>query len=119
MGAYSSSQFMGAFVGGAAGGWVYGEFGVEIVFLLCAIATGTWVIVALFMNTPKYLANMLLSLDDIGENQGKDFVVELLNISGIEEVKLHFEESVAYLKVDNKTLDKDELQGLLNKWAVA
>lgn len=119
MGAYSSSQFMGAFVGGAVGGWVYGEFGVEIVFLLCAIATGTWGIVALFMNTPKYLANMLLSLDDIGETQGEDFVVELLNISGIEEVKLHFEESVAYLKVDNKILDKDELQSLLNQWAVA
>ena len=119
MGAYSSSQFMGAFVGGAAGGWVYGEFGVEMVFLLCAIATGTWVIVALFMSTPKYLANMLLSLDDIGETQGEDFVAELLNISGIEEVKLHFKESVAYLKVDNKILDKDELQGLLNHWAVA
>jgi len=117
MGAYSSSQFMGAFVGGASGGWLYGEFGAETIFLLCAMATGTWVIVAIFMNTPKYLANMLISLDDINEEKGEEFVLELLGIAGIEEVKLHFEESVAYLKVDNQILKKEELQLLLNQQA--
>lgn len=117
MGAYSSSQFMGAFVGGASGGWLYGEFGAETIFLLCAMATGTWVIVALFMNTPKYLANMLISLDDISEEKGEEFISELLGIAGIEEVKLHFEESVAYLKVDNQILKKEELQLLLNQQA--
>lgn len=115
MGAYSSSQFMGAFIGGAVGGWLYGEMGVETVFLLSAIAAGSWVIVALFMNPPKYLANMLISLDNITTDQGEQFVVDLLDIVGIEEVKLHFEESVAYLKVDNKILQKDDLQALLNK----
>jgi len=115
MGAYSSSQFMGAFIGGAAGGWLYGEMGVETVFLLSAIAAGSWVIVALFMNPPKYLANMLISLDNIATEQGEQFVTDLLDIAGIEEVKLHFEESVAYLKVDNKILKKDELQALLNQ----
>ena len=119
MGAYSSSQFMGAFVGGVSGGWLYGELGAEMVFLFCAVATCTWVIVALFMNPPKYLANMLISLDEITEEKGADFVAELLDISGVEEVKLHFEESVAYLKVDNKILQKDDLQQLLNHWAVA
>jgi len=115
MGAYSSSQFMGAFVGGAAGGWLYGEVGVETVFLFSAIATGSWVLVALFMSPPKYLANLLISLDNITADQGDQFVTELLDIAGIEEVTLHFEESVAYLKVDNKVLQKDELQNLLNQ----
>jgi len=115
MGAYSSSQFMGAFVGGAAGGWLYGEVGVETVFLFSAIATGSWVLVALFMKPPKYLANMLISLDNITADHGEKFVTELLDIAGIEEVTLHFEESVAYLKVDNKVLQKDDLQNLLNQ----
>jgi len=118
MGAYSSSQFMGAFVGGLMGGWVYGEFGAEVVFLLCAMTTGAWVIVALFMNPPRYLANMLLSLGQLGENKGDEFVMELLEITGVEEVKLHFEENVAYLKVDNKVLQKDTLQKFLNEWLV-
>ncbi len=115
MGAYSSSQFMGAFIGGAAGGWLYGEMGVETVFLFSAIAAGSWVIIALFMNPPKYLANMLISLDNINADEGDKFVADLLDISGIEEVKLHFEESVAYLKVDNKILQKNELQALLDQ----
>ena len=116
MGAYSSSQFMGAFVGGAAGGWLYGEMGAEIVFLFSAVAACSWALVALFMNTPRYLANMLISLDDVEELKKDTFVTELLEITGVEEVKLHFEESVAYLKVDNKILQKGNLQGLLNRW---
>ncbi|KAF3982881.1 MAG: MFS transporter [Methylococcales symbiont of Hymedesmia sp. n. MRB-2018] len=119
MGAYSSSQFIGAFVGGVSGGWLYGEMGAEVVFLFCAIASCSWAIVALFMNTPKYLANMLISLADINASQGDDFVTELLGITGVSEVKLHFEENVAYLKVDNKILQKDDLQNLLNQWVVS
>ena len=118
MGAYSSAQFMGAFVGGAAGGWVYGEVGAETVFLFCAIATGLWVIIALFMNPPRYLANMLVSLGTLNDDKGNDFAVELLNITGVEDVRLHFEESVAYLKVNNKKLCKNELQHLLDEWIV-
>ncbi len=114
MGAYSSSQFMGAFIGGAVGGWLYGEMGAQMVFLLSAIAAGSWVIVAMFMKPPKYLANMLISLDNIDIKQGDKFVNDLLDISGIEEVKLHFEENVAYLKVNNRALKKDALQALLD-----
>lgn len=119
MGAYSSSQFMGAFVGGAVGGWLYGTFGADTVFLFSASAAYSWVMVAVFMNPPKYLANMLISLDAITESDGDKFVTELVELAGIEEVKLHFEESVAYLKVDNKILQKDKLQNLLNQWTIA
>ena len=118
MGAYSSSQFMGAFIGGAVGGWLYGEMGVETVFLFSAIAAGSWAIVALFMNPPKYLANMLLSLDDINTGLADQFVRDLLDIVGVEEVTLHFEESVAYLKVDNKTLQRNKLQSLLDQQSI-
>ena len=117
MGAYSSSQFMGAFVGGAVGGWLYGKFGADTVFLFSASAAYTWVMVAVFMTPPKYLANLLISLDTIKESEGDNFVAELIELAGIEDVKLHFEESVAYLKVDNKILQKDKLQSLLNQWA--
>ncbi|MCK5830379.1 MAG: MFS transporter [Methylococcales bacterium] len=117
MGAYSSSQFMGAFVGSSVGGWLYGEMGAEAVFYLCACATGSWAIVALSMNPPNYLANMLLSLEEIDEENGKKFVSELLDVVGIEEVTPHFVERVVYLKVDNKQLQKDDLQNLINDWS--
>ena len=61
------------------------------------------------MNPPRYLANLLISLDGINQEQADVFVLGLLNISGVVETTLHFEENVAYLKVDNQRLDKNQL----------
>lgn len=116
MGAYSSAQFMGAFIGGVVGGWLYGEAGAAMVFLFTAMAATSWMLVAMFMNTPNYLANMLISLDAVSEAKGEHLTAQLLAVPGIKEVTLHFEESVAYLKVDNKILQKEALQRLLNQW---
>ncbi len=116
MGIYSSSQFIGAFLGGASGGWLYGEFGASAVFIFSAAVAGSWILIALFMSTPRYWANLLLSLKSVKPEQGSEFSRLLLNINGIEEVRLHFEENVAYLKIDNQQLDKNELTQLLKQW---
>ncbi|WP_031432140.1 MFS transporter [Methylomarinum vadi] len=117
MGAYSSSQFFGAFLGGACGGWLYGEYGATAVFLFAAALAGSWALVALFMKPPRYLANMLLSLDAIGGDRADEFTRQLIAVRGVEEVRLHFEENAAYLKVDNSILNKEELQRLLVQWS--
>ena len=46
MGVYSSSQFFGAFLGGALGGSCYGAFGSQALFLICALIGGVWFIIA-------------------------------------------------------------------------
>ncbi len=117
MGAYSSSQFLGAFLGGACGGWLYGEYGATAVFLFCAALAAGWVLVAWSMKPPRYLANLLLSLDAIGGDRAGEFTRQLLAVRGVEEVRLHFEENAAYLKVDNSLLKKEELQQLLVQWS--
>lgn len=48
MGAYSSSQFFGAFVGGALGGIALGHLGVQGVFVASAVATLLWLPLALW-----------------------------------------------------------------------
>ncbi|MGZ4960526.1 MAG: MFS transporter [Methylomonas sp.] len=116
MGIYSSAQFIGAFLGGAAGGWLYGEFGASSVFMFSAGIAASWVLIALFMSPPRYWANLLLSLERVKPEQGADFSRRLLAITGIEEVRLHFEENAAYLKVDNQQLNKDELTHFLRQW---
>lgn len=117
MGIYSSSQFLGAFIGGGAGGWLYGDFGVTAVFIFSAAIAGSWALVALFMSPPRYWANLLLSLERVKPDQGADFSRQLLSITGIEEVRLHFEEGAAYLKVDNQQLDKNQLTEFLKQWS--
>jgi len=115
MGAYSSSQFMGAFVGGSFGGWIYGEWGASYVFLFCAIAAGTWLIVALFMNPPQYLANLLVSTEQMADEQLSLFMESALEVKGVASHILQSSEQVLYLKVDNHLLDKDGLQALIEK----
>ena len=116
MGIYSSAQFIGAFIGGASGGWLYGELGPTSVFVFSALVAASWVLIALFMSPPRYLANLLLSLQAIKPERGAEFSKQLLAINGIEEVRLHFEENTAYLKVDSRQLDKNELNLFLKQW---
>lgn len=52
MGVYSSSQFLGAFVGGAGGGFVYGEYGHTGLFLSLAGLCGLWFLVVVGFEAP-------------------------------------------------------------------
>ncbi|MFM8341630.1 MAG: MFS transporter, partial [Methylomonas sp.] len=116
MGIYSSAQFIGAFLGGASGGWLYGEFGATAVFVFSAAIAASWILIALFMSPPRYVANLLLSLEKVKPEQAAEFSKQLLAIHGIEEVRMHFEEKAAYLKVDNQKLDKNQLGLFLKQW---
>ena len=117
MGAYSSCQFMGLFLGGALGGWFNGRYGVEAVFLFCAVAAFSWLLVSLTMKPPRYLANMLISLENVSEQALNTFVAQLLEVAGVVEVTVHTEEEVAYLKVDSQQLNKEQLQVLLDQYS--
>ncbi|SMN11439.1 Putative transport protein [uncultured Candidatus Thioglobus sp.] len=49
MGVYSTSQFLGAFIGGVFGGWIYYTFDLNSVFLFTAFITISWLGVMLTM----------------------------------------------------------------------
>ncbi len=119
MGAYSSSQFMGAFIGGTSGGWVYGEWGASYVFLFCACAAASWLLVALSMNAPQYLANLLISTEGVAEKNLDAFIADIVAVDGVASATLQSSEQVVYLKVDNAQLDKDKFQYLLGQWSEA
>ena len=116
MGVYSTSQFLGAGIGGGVGGWCYGAYGAAGVYLFCALAATTWLILSLSMKPPRYWANLLISLEKISEQKANDFVTEMLKIKGVEEITLHYDEGVAYLKVDNQQLNRDQLQSLITEY---
>jgi len=49
LGIYSCSQFLGIFVGGSLGGWLYGAVGLTDVYLLCVALTILWLLIAFKM----------------------------------------------------------------------
>jgi len=116
MGVYSTCQFLGAGIGGGVGGWCYGEFGAAGVFLLCAVAALSWLLMSLSMKPPRYWANLLISLENLSEQDANEFVAGMLKINGVEEITLRYDEAVAYLKVDNQQLDRDQLQTLITQY---
>ena len=54
LGVYNTLQALGLFCGGALGGWLKQHMGAPVVFVMCAVATGTWLIIAANMkNLPR------------------------------------------------------------------
>jgi len=54
LGVYNTLQALGLFCGGALGGWLKQHLGASSVFVLCAVATLTWLIIASNMkNLPR------------------------------------------------------------------
>lgn len=49
MGVYSSSQFIGAFLGGISGGFLHQHYGIKAVFIISALLIFIWLILALSM----------------------------------------------------------------------
>lgn len=46
LGIYNTSQSLGLFVGGAAGGWLAGRWGYDVIFESCAILMILWLVIA-------------------------------------------------------------------------
>jgi MFS family permease len=110
MGIYSSSQFLGIFVGGWAGGWMFQRHGFDGVFLFCAAVVAIWFLAALTMRSPRYLSTYLLNVGEVQRDQVAVLRDRLLGISGVAEAEVAGDEGVAYLKVDRDQLDESALR---------
>jgi len=112
MGIYSTSQFMGAFVGGTLGGWSLQQFGITGVFLLVAVVLAFWWFLSLSLKSPRPLQTLVLQ---VGEMEHRDFVKIISNIVGVEDILVVKGESLAYAKVDKKTVDMTSIKPYLNR----
>lgn len=110
MGIYSSSQFLGIFVGGALGGALNGAFGPAAVFVGGAIAGLVWLVAALTMRRPHYLSSYLLNVGRMDAARARDLVAQLTRVRGVAEAVVVGEEGVAYLKVERNALDQERLR---------
>ena len=109
MGFYSTFQFFGAFLGGMLGGWLHGQQGMGAVFAACAIMALLWLVTAMSMRNPRYLASHLLRVGVMDEQRAKILAQKLTAIRGVAEAVVIGDEGVAYLKVDKHALDEPAL----------
>jgi MFS family permease len=109
MGVYSSSQFIGAFIGGLLGGWMQTHFGIEGVFLFCGAVALIWLLVAWGMADPKYLSNYLLPVGSLEADDAALLAKQLLEVKGVAHAVVIAEDGLAYLKVDLSSFDENAL----------
>lgn len=109
MGVYSSSQFIGAFLGGVLGGLSYQAAGAPGVFLMCSFALLVWLLLAYTMKNPRYVSTYLLKIGKIEPSKVNQMVSTLVSVQGVAEAVIEPEEGIAYLKVEMHALDKDAL----------
>ena len=109
MGAFSTSQFMGAFLGAVSAGWISGHYEPAVVFLINGVLVLVWLGIALSMRQPNYLSSQLLYVGPLSTAQAQLLARELTTIKGVAEAVVIPEDGVAYLKVDQKALDKAQL----------
>ena len=100
MGIYSSSQFLGAFVGGAGAGWLYGVWGATGLYAVMGLLCVLWIALLLGFRAPRKMATHRRVLSESERQHSDGVMAELQAIQGVEEVVIKVDEGVAYMKVD-------------------
>ncbi len=109
-GIYSSSQFLGIFVGGIVGGWASQTGGSTGVFMLTAVIAFIWLIAAATMAQPSYLTTRLVRIGD--GTDADTLAARLRQVPGVADAVVIAEEKLAYLKVDSKAFDAAKAEAL-------
>ncbi|MCB1827686.1 MAG: MFS transporter [Coxiellaceae bacterium] len=106
MGVYSTSQFLGIFVGGSAGGLIFAHFGIHGIFFFCSMLALLWLIFAMTMRLPPYLSTLIFE----AHSKGQEINQKLRNFPGVAEVSFSPSENLIYTKVDKQKIDEHELR---------
>ena len=111
-GIYSSSQFLGIFVGGVVGGWAHQHGGPAGVFALTAALALLWLLAAATMAQPSYLTTRLVPIADAKAADVESLAARLRQVPGVAEAVVIAEEKLAYLKVNSKSFDAAKAEAL-------
>jgi MFS family permease len=113
MGVFSTSQFLGIFVGGVAGGGILAHAGPAVVFMLGLVSAVVWLLIARTMASPGHLANRSYALPEPWASDASDLQSRIDDMEGVAEVRVSAIESAIYLKVDPDVFEEPALRGLL------
>lgn len=115
IGIYSSTQFLGAFVGAAVGGYLFGNYGSYALYSFCGLLLIVWLVLAVTMKAPAAVRSKMYHVQEMDSNKSKELSRELAAIPGVHEALVLVNERVAYLKVDMKGFDEVKVIKLLGE----
>lgn len=110
IGVYSTFEFLGAFVGGALGGFVHGRFGLPVVFQVTAALLALWFVIAVTAPLTVELRTRMLRVGRQRPEQARQLARKLAAVRGVVEATVVGSEGIAYLRVDSRELDTQALR---------
>jgi MFS family permease len=115
MGVYNTSQALGLFFGGAAGGWLAQHQGFGAVFAFCAGLMAVWLLLAARMTPPPRVKTQMFHVGPISEAQTQRLLAKLPVFTGVESVTVLAEEGAVLLKVAQTGWDEEGVRHLLSQ----
>jgi len=113
MGVFSTFEFFGAFVGGAMAGVLHGKFGYASVFMFSAALAVCWFVIAWSMQVRAPLQLQTVPIDSMNKDQISEIIKILSAIPGVAEAVADPDAGVVHLRVDEKVLDRENLDKAL------
>jgi predicted MFS family arabinose efflux permease len=98
MGVYSSSQFLGIFVGGALGGWIGSRWGVDGVVAFCVALAVLWGSFAWSMRPPAQVSSRVLRVSVHDESEARRLEDRLRQVPGVLDAVVVCAEGMAYVR---------------------
>jgi MFS family permease len=112
IGVYGSVQYIGAFIGATSGGWLSQHYSTLAVFGFCAVLVIIWLLLSFGMRIPRGIETRRYQLPRTDARGVSGLAQSLSGLPGVREVSLSGE-GVAYLKVDSKGFDEQNVIKLL------
>jgi MFS family permease len=109
LGVYSTSQFLGAFMGGPIAGLTIQYYEMNGVYLIGGFMALIWTVILLGLKNPPVLTAYTLTMPDVAKDAFPSLVDEIKAIEGVSEAIALPEAGAVYLKVDKKQLDEEKL----------
>ena len=112
LGVYSTLQYLGAFAGGIAGGWLLGAGGEHVALAASTGLCFAWVLIAIGLREPPRLSVERLPIGPVDRDAVETLTARLLAVPGVIEAVVVAEERIAWLRVDRRHLDRSSLHAL-------
>ena len=114
MGIYSSSQFLGIFLGGSIGGIVTQHFGSIGIFVFCGSLALLWLLFAISMQNPKATQHLSFALPTSNDEVLRALCKTLASQKGVIDVVAVKETGELYVKILRNQTDKNTLNKVIS-----
>jgi MFS family permease len=111
LGVANTFAYVGIFLGGAIGGWLYGHYQEKGVAIAVIILSLFWIAWIINMRNPALRENLFLSTETFDETK----LPKLKNVDGINDFYTNKTENLIVIKYEKEQIDEDTIRGLLTK----